>query len=56
MANCAICLAHMIDKALATTIATKDEEFVIPGRLVGGGDTRIAFFGEHVACSYWFYQ
>ncbi|MBQ3340747.1 MAG: hypothetical protein IJG84_02545 [Kiritimatiellae bacterium] len=33
-----------------------DVEFVIPGRLVGGGDTRIAFFGEHVACGYWFYQ
>ncbi|MBQ6328684.1 MAG: hypothetical protein IJI35_06685, partial [Kiritimatiellae bacterium] len=33
-----------------------DVEFVIPGRLVGGGDTRIAFFGEHVACAYWFYQ
>ena len=33
-----------------------DVEFVIPGSLVGGGDTRIAFFGEHVACGYWFYQ
>ena len=31
MANCAICLAHMIDKALATTIAKKDEEFVTQG-------------------------
>ena len=31
MANCAICLAHMIDKALPTTIAKKDEEFVTQG-------------------------
>ncbi len=31
MANCAICLAHMIDKALATTLAKKDEEFVTQG-------------------------
>ena len=31
MANCALCLAHMIDKALATTIAKKDEEFVTQG-------------------------
>lgn len=31
MANCAICLSHMIDKALATTIAKKDEEFVTQG-------------------------
>ena len=31
MANCAICLAHMVDKALATTIAKKDEEFVTQG-------------------------
>ena len=31
MANCAICLAHMIDKALATTLARKDEEFVTQG-------------------------
>ena len=35
MANCAICLAHMIDKALATTIATKDEEFVTQGVIPG---------------------
>lgn len=31
MANCAICLSHMIDKALTTTIAKKDEEFVTQG-------------------------
>ena len=31
MANCAICLSHMIDKALATTISKKDEEFVTQG-------------------------
>lgn len=31
MANCAICLAHMIDKALTTTLARKDEEFVTQG-------------------------
>ena len=31
MANCAICLAHMIDKALTTTLAKKDEEFVTQG-------------------------
>ena len=31
MANCAICLAHMIDKALTTTLARKDEEFVSQG-------------------------
>ena len=31
MANCAICLAHMIDKALTTTISKKDEEFVTQG-------------------------
>ena len=31
MANCAICLAHMIDRARATTIAKKDEEFVTQG-------------------------
>lgn len=31
MANCAICLSHMIDKALATTLAKKDEEFVTQG-------------------------
>ena len=31
MANCALCLAHMIDKALATTLAKKDEEFVTQG-------------------------
>ena len=31
MANCAICLAHLIDKALSTTIAKKDEEFVTQG-------------------------
>lgn len=31
MANCAVCLSHMIDKALATTIEKKDEEFVTQG-------------------------
>ena len=31
MANCAICLSHMIDKALTTTLAKKDEEFVTQG-------------------------
>ena len=31
MANCALCLGHMIDKALVTTIAKKDEEFVTQG-------------------------
>ena len=31
MANCAICLAHMIDKALTTTLANKDKEFVTQG-------------------------
>jgi len=31
MANCAICLAHMIDKALTTTLAKKDKEFVTQG-------------------------
>ena len=31
MANCAVCLSHMIDKALSTTIAKKDEEFVTQG-------------------------
>ena len=31
MANCAICLSHMIDKALTTIIAKKDEEFVTQG-------------------------
>lgn len=31
MANCAICLSHMIDKALATTLAKADEEFVTQG-------------------------
>ncbi len=31
MANCAICLSHMIDKALATILAKKDEEFVTQG-------------------------
>lgn len=31
MANCAICLAHMIDKALDTTLAKKDEAFVTQG-------------------------
>ena len=33
-----------------------DVEFTIPGRLIQGGDTRIAFLGEHIACGYWFYQ
>lgn len=31
MSNCALCLSHMIDKALTTTIAKKDEEFVTQG-------------------------
>ena len=31
MANCAICLCHMVDKALATTLSQKDEEFVTQG-------------------------
>lgn len=31
MANCALCLAHMIDKALTTVLAKKDEEFVTEG-------------------------
>lgn len=31
MANCAICLCHMIDKALATMLAKKDKEFVTEG-------------------------
>jgi four helix bundle suffix protein len=31
MANCALCLAHMVDKALTTVIASKDEEFVTQG-------------------------
>ena len=31
MANCALCLAHMVDKALTTVIAKKDEEFVTQG-------------------------
>lgn len=33
-----------------------DVEFTIPGRLIQGGDTRVAFLGEHVTCGYWFYQ
>ena len=31
MANCAICLAHMIDKGLETMIKKKDAEFVTQG-------------------------
>lgn len=31
MANCAICLCHMIDKGLATYIANRDREFVEQG-------------------------
>lgn len=31
MANCALCLAHMVDKALTTVITQKDEEFVTQG-------------------------
>ena len=31
MANCAICLAHMVDKGLETTIRKKDKEFVTQG-------------------------
>ena len=31
MANCAICLAHIIDKALTTTLSKKDKEFVTEG-------------------------
>jgi four helix bundle suffix protein len=31
MANCALCLAHMVDKALTTVIEKKDKEFVEQG-------------------------
>lgn len=31
MANCAICLCHMIDKAMTTFIAQRDKEFVSEG-------------------------
>lgn len=31
MANCALCLAHMVDKALTTVILKKDAEFVTEG-------------------------
>ena len=31
MANCAICLCHMVDKAMCSFIATKDREFVEQG-------------------------
>lgn len=31
MANCALCLAHMVDKALTTVIEKKDAEFVTEG-------------------------
>ncbi len=31
MANCAVCLCHMVDKALATYIKNKDREFVEQG-------------------------
>lgn len=31
MANCAICLAHMVDKALTTVLEKKDREFVTQG-------------------------
>lgn len=31
MANCAICLCHMLDKALATYISNKDKQFVTEG-------------------------
>ena len=31
MANCAICLCHMIDKGLTTYIAKRDREFVEQG-------------------------
>ena len=31
MANCAICLAHMVDKGLTTTLQRKDAEFVTQG-------------------------
>ena len=31
MANCALCLAHMVDKALTTVIEKKDKEFVTEG-------------------------
>ena len=33
-----------------------DVEFTVPSCLIQGGDTHIAFLGEHVACGYWFYQ
>ena len=31
MANCAICLCHMVDKALSSFIARRDREFVEEG-------------------------
>lgn len=31
MANCALCLSHMVDKALTTVIGKKDAEFVTEG-------------------------
>ena len=31
MANCAICLCHMVDKGLASYIAKRDREFVEQG-------------------------
>ena len=31
LANCAICLAHMVDKALTTVLEKKDREFVTQG-------------------------
>lgn len=31
MANCAICLCHIVDKALTTILSKKDEEFVTQG-------------------------
>ena len=31
MANCAICLCHMVDKAMDTYIRRKDHEFVTEG-------------------------
>ena len=33
-----------------------DAGFVIPGRFITKGSTRLSFMGEHVAYAYWFYQ
>ena len=33
-----------------------DVEMVVPGRMIGGAQSRIEFQGDHIACAYWFYQ